>query len=104
MHDGVLFGSKLVGLFISCGKPNKVEILYNSKPQRLLVPSFHQLVDFAFNPILGGGGYFDLVFGGGGKITSPILTAVLVVQLSSNLVRMSNCQIVLNFWKKNQNL
>ena len=57
-----------------------------------------------FNPIMGG--YFDLVFGGGGggKITSPILTAVLVVQLSSNLVRMSNCQIVLNFWKKNQNL
>ena len=51
------------------------------------------------NPILGG--YFDLVFGGGGKITSPILTAVLVVQLSSNLVRMSNCQSVLNFWKKN---
>ena len=51
------------------------------------------------------GGYFDLVFGGGGgKITSPILTAVLVVQLSSNLVRMSNWQIVLNFWKKNQNL
>ena len=42
--------------------------------------------------------------GGGGKITSPILTAVLVVQLSSNLVRMSNCQSVLNFWKKNQNL
>ena len=48
------------------------------------------------------GWYFDLVFGGGGggKITSPILTAVLVVQLSSNLVRMSNCQSVLNFWKK----
>ena len=45
-----------------------------------------------------GGGYFDLVFGGGGKITSPILTAVLVVQLSSNLVRISNFLSVLNFW------
>ena len=41
---------------------------------------------------------------GGGKIANPILTAVLVVQLSSNLVRMSNCQSVLNFWEKNQNL
>ena len=48
MHDGVLFGSKFVGLFISCEKPNNVVILYNSKPQRLLVPSFNQLVDFAF--------------------------------------------------------
>ena len=48
MYDGVLFGLKLVGLFFSCEKPNNIVILYNSKPQRLLVPSFHQLVDFAF--------------------------------------------------------
>ena len=46
--DGVLFDSKWVGLFISCEKPNNVVILYNSKPQRLLVPSSHQLVDFSF--------------------------------------------------------
>ena len=43
-------------------------------------------------------------YSGGGKITSPILTAVIVVQLSSNLVRISNCQSVLNILKKNQNL
>ena len=49
-----------------------------------------------------GGGILTLYLGGGGggKITYPILTAVLVVQLSSNLVRMSNCQSVLNFWEK----
>ena len=57
------------------------------------------------NPILGGGGILTSYSGGGGgKITSPILTAVLVVQFSSTLVRISNCQSVLNFWKKNQNL
>ena len=48
MHDGVLFCSELVGLQISCEKPNNVVGLYNSKPQRLLVLSFHQLVDFSF--------------------------------------------------------
>ena len=48
MHDGALFASKLVGLFISCENPNNVVIVYNSKPQRLLVTSFHQLVHFAF--------------------------------------------------------
>ena len=50
------------------------------------------------------GGIWTSYSGGGGKITSPILTAVLVVQLSSNLARMSNCQSVWNFWKKNQNV
>ena len=65
-----------------------------------LIPSIAIKI-FNFNPILGGGKITVLlVFRGGGKITSPILTDVLVVQLSSNLVRISNCQSVLNFWKK----
>ena len=72
----------------------------NINHSKLSLSSFIQVK--LFNPIMGG--YFDLVFGVGGKITFPILTAVLVVKLSSNLVRMSNCQSVLNFWKKNQNL
>ena len=47
-HDGNLFGSRFVGSFISWENSNKVEILYSSKPQKLLVPFSHQLVHFAF--------------------------------------------------------
>ena len=48
VHVQDLFGSKFVASLISCGYPNNVDKLYNSKPQKMFVPPVHQFVHFAF--------------------------------------------------------